>query len=150
MKKTKGRSGTPSQRQYRVGEELRHIIAHILDRAHFRDPDLDGVSVTVTEVRISPDLQAASAFVTPLGGRDIEKVVAALNRASGYFRREVAREIALRRVPAITFVADTSFDYSSKVENLLARPDVARDIEAPDGPDPEFDPDSGTGSGTGG
>jgi ribosome-binding factor A len=147
MKKTKGRSGTPSQRQYRVGEELRHVIAHILDRAHFRDPDLDGVSITVTEVRISPDLQAASAYVTPLGGRDIEKVVAALNRASGYFRREVAREITLRRVPAITFVADTSFDYSSRVENLLARPDVARDIAVRKDADPEADPDAGPATG---
>jgi ribosome-binding factor A len=150
MKKTRGRSGTPSQRQYRVGEELRHVIAHVLDRAHFRDPDLDGVSITVTEVRISPDLLAASAFVTPLGGRDIEKVVAALNRASGYFRREIAHEIALRRVPVITFVADTSFDYSSRVENLLARPDVARDIAAPDDPDREADPDPDAGPGTGG
>lgn len=128
MKKGKSRSGTPSQRQYRVGEELRHAIARILDRAHFRDPDLADVSITVTEVRVSPDLQAASAYVTPLGGREIDRTVAALNRASGFFRREIAREVVLRRVPEIAFVADTSFDYSSRVESILARPDVARDI----------------------
>ncbi len=150
MKKTKGRSGAPSQRQYRVGEELRHVIAHILDRAHFRDPDLVGVSVTVTEVRISPDLQAASAYVTPLGGRDIEKVVAALNRASGYFRREIAHEVALRRAPAITFIADTSFEYSTQVESLLSRPDVARDIVARDDTDSDSDPDSDAGPVAGG
>jgi ribosome-binding factor A len=146
MRKSKGRAGTPSQRQYRVGEELRHVIAHILDRANFRDPDLDGVPITVTEVRVSPDLQAASAYVTPLGGREIEKVVKALNRASGYFRREIAREVALRRVPGIIFVADTSFDYSSRVEDLLARPEVARDIADTDAADPDSNPDSDTGT----
>jgi ribosome-binding factor A len=122
------RAKGPSQRQYRVGEELRHAVAHILDHAHFRDPDLSGVSVTVTEVRISPDLRNATAYVTPLGGRDMDKVVAALNRASGYFRRELARAVVLRVVPDIAFVPDTSFDYSSRIDAILAAPRVARDL----------------------
>lgn len=122
------RSGAPSQRQVRVGEALRHALVRILEHAHFRDPDLAGVSITVTEVRASPDLRNATAFVTPLGGRDMDKVVTALNRAGGYFRRELAREVVLRYVPEITFEPDTSFDYSSRIECLLARPEVARDI----------------------
>jgi ribosome-binding factor A len=133
--KNAARSRGPSQRQYRVGEELRHAIARILDYAHFRDPDLAGVSVTVTEVRISPDLRNATAYVTPLGGRDMDKVVAALNRASGYFRREIARAVVLRVVPDIAFVPDTSFDYSSRVDAILAAPRVARDLEPRNGDD---------------
>jgi ribosome-binding factor A len=130
MKKGKNasRSNTPSQRQYRVGEELRHGLARILDHAHFRDPTLRGVSITVSEVRISPDLSNATAFITPLGGDDMTEVVAALNRAAGYFRREIAREIRLRHIPKIGFEADTSFAYSSHIDALLAQPDVARDV----------------------
>ena len=136
------RSGaTPSQRQVRVGEELRHALVRILEHAHFRDPDLADTSITVTEVRVSPDLRNASAFVTPLGGVAMDRVVAALNRASGYFRREIAREVVLRHVPEVTFEPDTSFDYSSRIERILARPDVARDIESP-----ESDGDDGDGS----
>jgi ribosome-binding factor A len=130
MKKGKNasRSNTPSQRQYRVGEELRHGLARILDHAHFRDPTLRGVSITVSEVRISPDLSNATAFITPLGGDDMTEVVAALNRAAGYFRREIAREIRLRHIPKRGFEADTSFAYSSHIDALLAQPDVARDV----------------------
>ncbi|MFT5539706.1 MAG: ribosome-binding factor A [Alphaproteobacteria bacterium] len=134
MKKGKSasRSSTPSQRQYRVGEELRHALARILEHAHFRDPDLSGVSITVSEVRISPDLRNATAFITPLGGDEMPAVVAALNRAAGYFRGEIAREIRLRHIPKIDFEADTSFAYSSHIDALLARPDVARDIARKD------------------
>jgi ribosome-binding factor A len=134
MKKGKSasRSNTPSQRQYRVGEELRHGLARILDHAHFRDPTLRGVSITVSEVRISPDLSNATAFITPLGGDDMPEVVAALNRAAGYFRREIAREIRLRHIPKIGFEADTSFAYSSHIDALLAQPDVARDVASKD------------------
>ena len=78
------RSHAPSQRQLRVGEELRHAVVRILDHAHFRDPDLVAASITVTEVRVSPDLKNATAFVIPLGGLQMARVVAALNRAQGY------------------------------------------------------------------
>jgi ribosome-binding factor A len=138
MKKGKSasRSNTPTQRQYRVGEELRHAVAHILDHAHFRDPSLSGVSITVSEVRISPDLRNATAFITPLGGDDMPAVVAALNRAAGYFRREIARAIRLRHIPKIDFEADTSFAYSSHIDALLARPEVARDVARKDAEQP--------------
>ena len=130
MKKGKNasRSKGPTQRQYPVGEELRHAVVRTFERAHFRDSDLVDVSITVTEVRISPDLRNATAYVTPLGGRDMKKVVAALNRASGYFRREIAREMQLRVVPEIDFTPDTSFEYSQSIETLLADPAVARDL----------------------
>lgn len=122
-------SRAPSQRQLRVGEELRHAVVGILSHAHFHDPDLATATITVTEVRVSPDLRNATAFVIPLGGRDTDRVVAALNRAVGYVRREVGREVALKFVPRITFAADTSFAYSSHIETLLQRPEVERDLK---------------------
>lgn len=123
------RSHAPSQRQLRVGEELRHAVVRIFDHAHFHDPDLAAASITVTEVRVSPDLKNATAFVIPLGGLQMDRVVAALNRAQGYFRRELGRELALRFVPRIHFSADTSFEYSSRIDALLHRPEVERDLE---------------------
>ncbi len=123
----------PSQRQLRVGEELRHAMAQIIERAHFRDPALKDVPITVTEVRVSPDLKNATAYVTPLGGGDTEDVVAALRRAVPYFRGQIARAVKLRAVPGLAFEADTSFEYATKISGLLHRPEVARDL----GPEPE-------------
>jgi ribosome-binding factor A len=140
------RSRAPSQRQLRVGEELRHEVAHILEHAHFRDPDLASVSITVTEVRVSPDLKNATAFVTPLGGGEMGRVVAALNRAQGYFRGQLGRGLALKFVPRVTFAADTSFDYSSRIEEVLHRPDVERDLET--GTGSRNDDEEGAGRGT--
>lgn len=128
-------SRAPSQRQLRVGEELRHEMVHILEHAHFRDPDLASVSITVTEVRVSPDLKNATAFVTPLGGGEMDRVVAALNRAQGYFRGQLGRNLALKFVPRISFAADLSFDYSSRIDAVLHRPEVERDLAPEDGPD---------------
>lgn len=144
MKKGRNTSSAkgPTQRQFRVGEELRHALVRILERAHFRDPDLSGVPITVTEVRISPDLRNATAYVTPLGGRDTARVVKALNRASGYFRRELPHEVQLRMVPEISFSADKSFEYSSKIDAILAQPEVARDLGQD--ADPAADPDADT------
>ena len=104
-------------------------MVRILDHAHFRDPDLADVSITVTEVSVSPDLKSATVFVTPLGGAEMERVVAALNRAQGYVRREIAHEVALKFVPRIAFAADTSFEYSSRIESLLHRPEVEQDLD---------------------
>ena len=141
-------SRAPSQRQLRVGEELRHAVVRILEHAHFRDPDLVAASITVTEVRLGPDLKSATVFVTPLGGQDLERVVAALNRAQGYVRREIAREVALKFVPRIEFAADTSFEYSAQIDALLHQPDVARDLSVgatglEDKPEDKDNPDRG-------
>lgn len=120
----------PSQRQLRVGEEVRHALARVLARGELSDPALDGLSVTVTEVRMSPDLRNATAFVTPLGGGDAAAVVKALNRAGGYFRGQLAHEVELRYAPSVRFSVDRSFEEASRVEALLHDPAVARDLEA--------------------
>ena len=117
-----------SQRQLRVGEELRHALAWILERGEVRDPDLKGVSVTVTEVRVSPDLRNATVFVLPLGGGETEAVVTGLTRARPFLRRKVANAVRLKFVPDITFRADTSFDEARRIDILLRDPAVARDL----------------------
>lgn len=110
---------------------MRHALARILARGDLGDPALDGVPVTVTEVRMSPDLRAATAFVTPFGGGDAAAVVKALNRAGGYFRGQIAHEVKLRLTPSVRFTADLSFDQATRVERLLHDPVVARDLDAP-------------------
>jgi len=118
----------PSQRQLRVGEELRHALVEILRDNHARDPDLRDANVTVTEVRVSPDLSNATAFVMPLGGRKSGSIVAALNRASAYFRTQIAHSVQLRHAPRIAFALDTSFSYAEKIDGLLHAPEVQRDL----------------------
>src|SRR5258708_33042036 len=118
----------PTQRQLRVGEELRHLLAGILARHELHDPALHDATITVTEVRISPDLKSATAFVMPLGGTHVPEVLAALQRGAGFMRGLIARAIDLRYVPALRFVADTTFDHAGRIEALLHRPDVERDI----------------------
>ena len=136
---TRGRGAAPSLRQLRVGEELRHALVRVLDRSDFKDPMLVDTKITVTEVSVSPDLKSATAFVTPLGGEQLVETVAALNRAAGFVRGQLSREIELRHTPRLGFAADHSFLHASKVEALLARPRVKRDLESnpSDQPDEE-------------
>lgn len=122
-----------SQRQLRVGEALRHALAGVLERGEVRDPDLVGVSVTVTEVRVSPDLRFATAYVLPLGGVSSDTVVAALRRAAPFLRRRIGREITLKYLPSLRFEADTSFDRAARIDTLLRSPDVAEDAAGSDG-----------------
>lgn len=124
---TRRRSKAPSKRQLRVGEEIRHALAAILTRGEFRDPDLQDVSITVTEVRVSPDLRNATAYVMPLGGEDLPVVVAALQRAAHFVRGQIGREVELRYVPSLFFEADQSFDQAARVDELLR--EVAEDPE---------------------
>jgi ribosome-binding factor A len=119
----------PSQRQLRVGEELRHALAHLLERGELHDPALHDVTVTVTEVRVSPDLKNATAYVMPLGGSHAPEVVSALKRSATYIRGALARAVQLRHAPQIGFALDTSFDHAGRIDALLHRPDVARDLE---------------------
>ena len=119
----------PSQRQLRVGEELRHELAAILQRGDFRDPDLLDLNVTVTEVRISPDLRAATAFVTPLGGGKLGTALAALRRAAPFFRGQLAKALSLRYAPSLSFEPVVSFDYAGRIDAILHSPEVARDLE---------------------
>jgi ribosome-binding factor A len=120
-----------SQRQLRVAEELRHTLAKIFRQGECRDPALRDASVAVTEVRISPDLRNATAFVMPLGGANATEIVAGLKRSSAFLRRLVAREVPLRYAPNLVFVLDGAFAQAERIAALLARPEVARDLDHP-------------------
>lgn len=123
----------PSQRQLRAGELIRHALAEIFQREDLREPALRGLSITVSEVRASPDLKQATAFVMPLGGgvkgADVAGVVSALNRVAPVIRGYLGKKIDLKFTPAVKFLADESFDEAKKIEDLLHRPEVARDLE---------------------
>lgn len=110
---------TPSQRQLRVGEALRHALADVLLRGELRDPALHGVSVTVSEVRVSPDLRSATAYVMPLGGAKLDEVMGALRRATPFLRTRLAHAVRLRYAPELHFEADTSFDQAQRIDALL-------------------------------
>jgi len=122
----------PSQRQLRVGEMLRHALAEVLRRGDIRDPDLAGVSVTITQVKPSPDMRHATVFCEPLGGKNAKAIVSALNRNKGYLRGEMGRLIALKFTPELRFLEDESFAEAEKIETLLKSPQVQRDLSAPD------------------
>ncbi|MGB8399913.1 30S ribosome-binding factor RbfA [Bradyrhizobium sp.] len=123
-----------SQRQLRVGEIVRHAVADILSHGHVHDPDLEGHIITVAEVRMSPDLKLATIYVMPLGGRDTETVLAALDRNRKFLRGEIAHRVNLKFAPDIRFRADARFDEAERIEKLLRTPAVQRDL-APDSDD---------------
>jgi ribosome-binding factor A len=122
----------PSQRQLRVAEEIRHVLAGVFARGEIRDPELADVAVTVTEVRIGPDLKRATVFVTRLGRSDIAEKLPALKRAAPFLRAQVAKALRLRAAPDLSFLADTSIDYAMHVDELLRAPEVARDLDKHD------------------
>ena len=118
----------PSQRQLRVAEEIRHVLSGIFGRGEFRDPDLAAAQITVTEVRIGPDLKRATAFISRLGRSDADALVPALVRATPYLRGQVAKALRLRIAPDLTFTPDQALDYAMKIEELMHRPEIARDL----------------------
>ena len=118
----------PSQRQLRVGELLRHALSEILVRGDVRDPDLAGVSVTITQVKPSGDMRHATVFCEPLGGKNADKIIAALNRHKAYLRGEMGHAIALRFTPELRFVEDKSFAEAEKIETILKSPRVQQDL----------------------
>jgi ribosome-binding factor A len=122
----------PTQRQLRVGEMLRHALADILRQGDIRDDDLKGVSVTVTQVKPSPDMRHATVFVEPLGGKNAKQVVAALNRHRAFIRGEMGHLIELKFTPDLRFVEDESFAEAEKIETLLKSERVARDLKTSD------------------
>jgi ribosome-binding factor A len=121
-------SAGPSQRALRVGELVRHAFADMLTRGDVHDPVLEGHMVTVPEVRMSPDLRLATVYVMPLGGRDANDVVAALERNKKYLRGEIARRVNLKFAPDIRFRIDDSFDEAARIDRLLQSPEVRRDL----------------------
>ena len=127
----KGSASGGSQRQLRVGELVRHALADILAQGSVHDADLEGHIITVPEVRMSPDLRLATIYVMPLGGRDTEIVLAALDRNRKFLRGEIAHRVNLKFAPDIRFRADDRFDEAERIEKLLRTPAVQRDL-APD------------------
>jgi ribosome-binding factor A len=112
-------SSSPSQRQHRVAELVRQALSDILLRGDVHDEALQAHSVTIPEVRMSPDLKLASAYVMPLGGRDEEMVLKALRRHTAFLRREVARRVNLKFAPNLRFFLDTTFDEAQRIDALL-------------------------------
>jgi len=118
----------PSQRQLRVGEVLRHALSDVLRRGDLRDPDLAGVSVTITQVKPSADMRYATIYCEPLGGKNAKSIIAALNRNKGYLRGEMGHLITLKFTPELRFVEDESFAEAQKIEALLKSAAVQRDL----------------------
>lgn len=112
----------PSQRQLRVGEQLRHILAETLQRGHFQDEALFrlAANITVSEVRISPDLKHATAYVMTLGGMGLDEILPALNDEAFAFQKEIGRKLQMRNTPRIRFVKDESFEKANRIESILS------------------------------
>ena len=129
------RDSTPggSQRALRVGELVRHALSDMLTRGEVHDPVLEGHLITIPEVRMSADLRLATIYVMPLGGRDVEAVLAALERNKRFLRGEIARHVNLKFAPDIRFHADERFDEAERIEKLLRTPAVQRDLKRDEG-----------------
>ena len=123
-------SRAPSQRALRAGELVRHAMADMLTRGQVHDPVIEGHLITIPEVRMTPDLRFATIYVMALGGRDVNDVVAALERNKRFLRGEIARRINLKFAPDIRFRADERFADAERIEKLLRSPKVQRDLGA--------------------
>ncbi|MGB9364428.1 MAG: 30S ribosome-binding factor RbfA [Xanthobacteraceae bacterium] len=123
-------SSGPSQRALRVGELIRHALAEMLSRGDIHDPVIEGHMITVPEVRMSPDLRLATIYVMPLGGKDEQEVVAALERNKKFLRGEIAHRVNLKFAPEIRFRADERFGEAERIEKILRTPEVRRDLES--------------------
>ena len=122
------RPAGPSQRALRVGELVRHALADMLTRGEVHDPVLDAHMITVPEVRMSPDLRLATAYVMPLGGRDEKEVVAALDRNKRFLRAEIAHRVNLKFAPDLRFRIDDRFEEAMRIDKILHSPQVQRDL----------------------
>ena len=125
----KDSSETQSIRTLRVGEQVRHVLSEILQRGDVHDETLASHLVSVTEVRMSPDLRHATVFVKPLLGKDEEAVLKALRTNTAFLQREVARRVKMKYAAKLKFLADESFDQGSHIDRLLRDPKVARDLD---------------------
>jgi ribosome-binding factor A len=123
----------PTQRQLRAGELVRHALVEILREEALLDPALAGVSVTVTEVRVSPDLKHAIVFVEPLGGVHAEAVVAGLNRSARFLRGRLGRSVELKFTPELKFLHDQSFEEAARMNRLFDDPKIRKDLESDSG-----------------
>ncbi len=123
------RNKPPSQRQLKAGELVRRALAEIIAKEDMRDPALQGVSVTISEVRASADLKHAVVYAAPLGGGDGDSVIAALNRCAKFLRGRLGREMEMKSTPALKFKLDTTFDQATEMQEILNRPEVRQDLD---------------------
>jgi ribosome-binding factor A len=123
------RKSGPSQRQLRVGELIRHAMAEMLTRGEIHDDVLAEHAVTVSEVRMSPDLRLATVYIMPLGGKDLRPVLEALERHRKFIRGEIAHAVNLKFAPDIRFLADRSFDEAQRIDRIFRSPKVAQDLK---------------------
>ncbi|MBB4955052.1 ribosome-binding factor A [Agrobacterium vitis] len=129
---SKATSSSPSQRMLRVGEQVRAAITQVLQRGEVRDDLIEKTVISISEVRMSPDLKIATAYVSPIGVADHDAVIAALNRHAKYIRGRLGGQLRqMKYMPEVRFRDDTSFDNYRKIDELLRSPEVARDL----GPD---------------
>ncbi|MGD9637814.1 MAG: 30S ribosome-binding factor RbfA [Alphaproteobacteria bacterium] len=123
------RTKQPSQRQLRVGEEIRHILSDVLARQNIHHPLIYGKLITITEVKVSPDLKNAIAFVMSSSNNDIDSILEGLETSKKYFKQELAKTLRLRFMPELKFVYDNRLEEALRIENLLNLPDVVRDLK---------------------
>lgn len=128
-KAKKPANAAPTQRQLRVAEEIRHVLSGVFARREFRDPELAVADITVSEVRIGPDLKHATAFISRLGRTDVEALLPALRRATPWMRQQMGQSLTLRRIPELSFLPDQALDYANKINLLMRKPEVARDLK---------------------
>ena len=128
MSRIHQQGGEPSQRMLRVGEVVRHALSELLARGIVNDPVLEGHVITVPDVRMSPDLKLATAYVMPLGGRDANEVVKALDRHRRFLRSEIAHRVTMKFAPDLRFKVDHSFEYGAKIDAILQTPKVKQDL----------------------
>lgn len=130
---SKATSSAPSQRMLRVGEQVRAAITQVLQRGEVRDDLIEKTVISISEVRMSPDLKIATAYVSPLGVSDHDAVIAALNRHAKYIRGRLGGQLRqMKYMPEVRFRDDTSFDNYRKIDELLRSPEVARDLGSDD------------------
>ena len=126
-------SSGPSQRQLRVGEQVRHALSDVLQRGEVRDDLIEATVISISEVSMSPDLKIATAFVTPLGAADDQAVIKALARNAKFIRGRVSGALRqLKYMPEFRFRLDTSYDNMARIDELLRSPEVARDLDGDD------------------
>ena len=121
-KQEHARDALPSQRQFRVGEIIRKTLVEIFERVEIRDPHLAGISITVSQVVVGPDLKLARVYVMPLGGSNQEKVLEGLERATTFLRKNVASRVSLKYTPRLEFKLDNAFDSSQHIEKIFKSP----------------------------
>ncbi len=137
MSRVHQKGGEPSQRMLRVAELVRHAMSEQLTRGELNDPVLDGTVITVSRVKMSPDLKSATVYILPLGGKDRDKVLGALEKHRKGLRGEMARKIDLKFAPDVRFKLDDSFDNQDRIGELLNSPKVKQDLQSPADDEPE-------------